>query len=490
LTAKTTKKRKRGPTPSEMVESYISAHGIQDNKNIDKEFIIKEIGALIANPYKLSRLKEIVNRGFSKPQVALVTGSDKINAIYNLFSISSIYGKNNSLGIFDISDAPNNINKSILRDGISDAEIAQFKNNYLRNENLATGLNAVVNRSVVLSTANGDDGFEISVLKDDEIEPGKVVIRDEIYESVANYESNKANEEEKGIVNKMGDIPFYIVVILGRRIHASIIIKIGAQMYTFGFGYGDGENKEYMANISAAVNKYGKPFIEAAKEGRPQLDVFPAIGEKIKIAEGAIYSPDYFISVNEPRHHNDIIDIGILTNNHLQRIEEFIRKVTKINSRLSLEPGGTIISLENVLTGRELNAYVSHVGACFNRVVKNVARDKVVLNCAGFIEQIFPHINCNDAWGITSMPIFCKTNPPIEEDKILSFIDLYGQDGDEAVIAMENLLRREEDESMLKSCSIMGGKYKSKRKTKTKTKQKKIKKQTKKYKKNKKQTKK
>jgi hypothetical protein len=222
---------------------------------------------------------------------------------------------------------------------------------------------------------------EFNILNDS-TPPGNISLKKEIEYCVNNYEDNFSS------MNSVYDIPYYLVVIIGRGFHVLIVLICYGKAYTIGFGYSD--------------------LLESKKNNIPG----------IHIGSGGLYSPDYLLSLNNPKHVNKIVDIGILNKNHIYKINEYLSNVTQIKSSLYIE-NSYIKNKTNILTGN-LGKYFTLSNNYFAQNNENNA----YTNCASFVTSIFDNIRCDINIGVAN-PSWCTTSPPIKNDKVQKFITYY-----------------------------------------------------------------
>jgi len=214
-------------------------------------------------------------------------------------------------------------------------------------------------------------------------------MRPELVKAVNRYEL------EINQITKMSNLPIYIIIKIGKGIHVIILMLYRGKVYTIGYGY-SGQLK--------ANNNY------------------------LHYGNGALYSPDYLFSPNA-NFKNTIIDIGIMSSLNLSKIEEYINKVHNITSMLEKVDDTDVKTYSNILTG-DLGKYNTYSN-----------RNVPVMNCTSFITRIFNHLDCSN-FGLDD-PAKCKTVPPLTDEKLQTFIELYkGKDTSEKIIKMIQLLHR------------------------------------------------
>lgn len=219
-----------------------------------------------------------------------------------------------------------------------------------------------------------------------------IELRPELRKAVDLYESDLKN------IQSMSDLPIYIIIKIGRGIHVIILMLYHSKVYTIGYGY----------------------------SGRLKVNT-----NSLHYGDGALYSPDYLFSPNEDRFKNTIIDIGIMSSYNLNHIEKFINKVHNIISMLENvnDDTGMVKTYSNILSG-DLGKYSTYSN-----------RNVPVMNCTSFITRIFNHLDCSN-FGLDD-PAKCKTNPPLTDEKVQKFIELYkGKDTEEKIVEMVQLLHR------------------------------------------------
>lgn len=204
-------------------------------------------------------------------------------------------------------------------------------------------------------------------------------------------------ERELNKITNMSDLPIYIIIKIGKGIHVIILMLYQSKVYTIGYGY----------------------------SGRLKVN-----NNNLHYGDGALYSPDYLFSPNEDRFKNTIIDIGIMSSSNLNHIEKFINKVHNIISMLEkVDDTGMVKTYSNILSG-DLGKYSTYSN-----------RNIPVMNCTSFITRIFNHLDCSN-YGLDD-PSKCKTVPPLTDEKVQKFVELYkGRDTSDKIIEMIQLLHR------------------------------------------------
>ena len=228
-------------------------------------------------------------------------------------------------------------------------------------------------KSLEVIDDDGDKSYQMTYdLGDDE-----KVIRQEIRDCVINFKSYRPGVKW----NSKSQIPIYIVNAIGKSTaHIAIIIICNNKQYSLGLG-----------NVSG---KIGNTLTQVA----------------------GLYSPDHVLS---PTLYNDIVDIGILTEEHLMRIQKYVDCATDVtlvgnidNSRMKIEQ--VLIELDST----KCPLYCKYSSS-------SIRTDRYV-NCTSFVTSIFPNIDCNQGILIpVANPSKCKRYPPLPFQSIQDFFNNY-----------------------------------------------------------------
>ncbi len=240
---------------------------------------------------------------------------------------------------------------------------------------------------------------------------GNVSVRKNIVNAVKKFSNYYTSNSVKSHW-EVYDIPIYFAIILGGEhgFHASMIVMYQKRLYSLGLGY---------------ANSYVHPFVSKTL-GKAKLPHH--------YGQAALYSPDYLIELEDRR--NRVIDIGILTNQHLEKIKTAYAS-----------------SVNEIIVGLYPNSYpaVKDImwaidpthGNNLNYCEISLQSDKSSLvNCTSFISSIFPNIDCRFFAGIVR-PNSCYTKPPLDKDTIIGFYAYYVKNNMSDLV---ELLTKEEDD--------------------------------------------
>ncbi len=213
-------------------------------------------------------------------------------------------------------------------------------------------------------------------------------IRSEIVDCVKNFKNFSLNALMTNWTKS--NIPIYIVVVIGAEyaFHLSIIILCNNKLYSIGLGY----------------------------HGVKPNSTHPRIESYAQIKSSSLYTPDYLI---KPTKKNRIVDIGILTENHVAKIQQYLNCSYEINVEGERVNDTTIklISTFLELDSTQCPLYCKYTSSSSSSYI----------NCTSFVTSIFPNINCDALYGLVPIvnPKNCHTNPPINESTIRTFFEYY-----------------------------------------------------------------
>jgi hypothetical protein len=157
------------------------------------------------------------------------------------------------------------------------------------------------------------------------------------------------------------DIPIYIIIEIGKNIHASVIILYKKKVYTFGYGFSFTDKNFY------ALHR----------------------------GDGAIYTQDYLFQPQVAEFKYRVIDIGELNQHHISKINSILHDVRFINSKfIDINPT-TVYNSTNILSGEKIPRY----STISNKLTKT-------LNCTSFVRYIFgDRVTCGV---FIEEPYYCK----------------------------------------------------------------------------------
>jgi hypothetical protein len=240
------------------------------------------------------------------------------------------------------------------------------------------------------------DNDETTVTLSDVIDVN-VTVRDEIVNGVKNFETL-----DKETID-VSEIPIYMVVLVGgikNAIHMSIVVIYNNEQYTVGLGYYGANDKQSTANYLAS--KYGIPT------------AFFHLGIS------SLYSPDYLLHLDN-EYRNKVIGAGILTSDHLEKINKFAKEYNKLNIDYTSSAESKFnVDEEGAYEHRYKNDFKAYyVGS--NREYSTTCTKglKGYSNCTTFVEDIFPEIECGMIMGKGIVhPRNCKSSPPLTPEKL------------------------------------------------------------------------
>lgn len=267
-------------------------------------------------------------------------------------------------------------------------------------------------------------------------------IRDEIYNAVTNF------EDLRGIYDSTfssDDIPLYFVVVIGaqRGIHLTLFILCNSQTYTIGLGYYGETEKNTNFNVKTS-----------------DLESSLKVPLGLHAGISSLYTPDYLLDVSKD---NRIVDIGILTNIHLNNIRKYISSASRLTSKCIIDPDDNshILITQNFLTGLPQKYFT---------ISNNLLSDSYI-NCTSFITSIFSNINCQRGIPINPViPTWCNTSPPTNQSKLQEAFNLFYDKSSGSAIKLVEFLQLNKKRKICADgdteCIISGGKYKKTRKGK------------------------
>lgn len=185
----------------------------------------------------------------------------------------------------------------------------------------------------------------------------------------------------------VSEIPIYFVLTSKSLKHAMISILFENRSYSVGYGY-NGHLVKFTPKELESENFLHRLHARHLHE------------------RGALYTPDFLLNLFHPRLYDyKVVDFGLLTKEHMDRIRSFFDKVERIDlnvgKKTTLE-NKTVLYKQNDLDGSAiLSLNQTYSELCF----KNTTR---TMNCAGFVNTIFaPRIDCNYALGVVH-PTHCR----------------------------------------------------------------------------------
>jgi hypothetical protein len=161
----------------------------------------------------------------------------------------------------------------------------------------------------------------------------------------------------------------------------------------------------------------------ASNLGIMSKDTIKSVKKKYELNRLAFYSPDNLMKYNDPkRYPYKIIDIGILTASHLDRIDGFLKNVTEIELLIpefdTLSGGDIRLRRDDSQFNISTDLVYSSLSGRFG-----VDRNKNYHNCTTFIEHVFPNIRCSTlkkAYIVN--PKDCKNTPAMMTEELLATI--------------------------------------------------------------------
>jgi len=286
-------------------------------------------------------------------------------------------------------------------------------------------------------------------------------IRHEIADAVKNFELKMGVYDNTFSAT---DIPLYFVAVIGahRGIHLTLFILCNNQTYTIGLGYYGETEKHDQINIKTT-----------------KLETKLKLPLGLHSGVSSLYTPDYLLDINLD---NRIVDIGILSSIHLNKLGKFITSANTLTGICVIDPNDSsnILVKQSFLTGLPQQYFT---------ISNNILSDSYI-NCTSFITKIFSNINCQKGIPINPViPTWCNTIPPTGPDKIQEAFNLFYDTSSTSAIKLVELLKPTKKRKICSDneCIISGGKYKKSRKNKKskkvrKTRKNKKSKESKKYK--------
>ncbi len=239
---------------------------------------------------------------------------------------------------------------------------------------------------------------------------GNVSVRQNITDAVKKFKNYVPTASKSNWT--VDNIPIYFAIILGGNngFHASMIVMYQKRLYSLGLGYANSYVPQYLSKT-----------LEMAKVPH-------------HYGQAALYSPDYLIDLEDRK--NRVIDIGILTTQHLEKIKQkYASSVNEISVNIYPE---SYPEVNNILWSID----PTH-GNKMNYCEISVQSDKSsLINCTSFISSIFPNIDCRFLAGIVR-PSSCYTKPPLDKDTIIRFYTYYSKKNMSDLV---ELLKKEDDD--------------------------------------------
>jgi hypothetical protein len=216
------------------------------------------------------------------------------------------------------------------------------------------------------------------------------------------YTMSRANLEKLSI----DEIPLYFILTSKSLKHAMVSILFENRVFSVGFGY--------TGSILKYTTKGEDGFLNRM------------LREKHLNDRGALYTPDYLLNLfykkpgTQAHYQYNVVDFGILTKLHMDRIKSFFSKVDDLefNIGIKVATDGKVVlykfptqpKTEQQVKNRELDGSVILV---LDQVYSELCFKKksATMNCAGFVDTVFaPAIDCNLFLGVVH-PTHCrKTN--------------------------------------------------------------------------------
>jgi len=232
-------------------------------------------------------------------------------------------------------------------------------------------------------------------------------VRHEIVDAVITYE----NTQDKDALS-VAEVPLFFVLVLGaeRAIHLSLIILLhdstSTQMYSIGLGYHGSNSRHDKKN----------DIVHDIADKTPQK-IGQVLSENLKSGIVSLYTPDYLI---EEKRKNRIVEIGILTSEHIRKLNEnYISKATNLSSVFEINKDKELEISHNFLDVPDQTYF-------------SLANDsKNWDNCTTFITRIFKNINCqglpkNNVTPV--IPSLCTTTPATSSSIINEAYKLYSKE--------------------------------------------------------------
>jgi len=215
----------------------------------------------------------------------------------------------------------------------------------------------------------------------------------------------------------VSQIPIYFILTSKRLKHAMVSILFENRVFSVGYGY--------LGSLTKYASKKQEHFLERI------------LHEKHLYERGALYSPDFLLNLfhkktiapQQTYYDYKVVDFGLLTKQHMDRMQVFFNKVEQIIFNLGIKSvkGKSVLyklpteptTLEQVveysLDGSAILALdQTYSELCF----KNKAT--ATMNCAGFINTVFaPSVDCNYFLGVVH-PTHCRRT----DGRILQNADL------------------------------------------------------------------
>jgi len=201
------------------------------------------------------------------------------------------------------------------------------------------------------------------------------------------------------------EIPLYFILSSKSLKHAMVTILYQNRVFSVGFGY------------TGSILKY-------TRKGEDDF-LNRMLREKHLHDRGALYTPDYLLNLfyektSQTYYQYNVVDVGILTKQHMDRIQSFFGKVVDLEFNIGekVTTDGKVVfykfptqpKTEQQMKNRELDGSVILV---LDQVYSELCFKKksATMNCAGFIDTVFaPAVDCNLFLGVVH-PTHCrKTN--------------------------------------------------------------------------------
>lgn len=273
--------------------------------------------------------------------------------------------------------------------------------------------------------------------------PNGCEIRDEIRNAAMNFETNingmDTSETNYTQTSGKAEIPMYFVVLIGaeRAIHIMLYIMCNNQVYTIGLGYlGEDDKTSYKL-----LNKFFKSTM---------------------IATSTLYSPDYLLEIDDERD-NAIIDIGILTPVHINKLDSYLNTIKNIQVEYFYQENTEEVTLKTT--------YLMGMPQKYSLLSNDVIVANYI-NCTSFIVDIFPHISCKMMTRAVVSPGWCKTNPALTNADIENIYELYLSNASESTQELITYLqkrKRQIEYCMNNQCVVSGGKKGRSRSSRTRS---------------------
>jgi len=244
-------------------------------------------------------------------------------------------------------------------------------------------------------------------------------------------------EENYQILDNVNEIPLYFICQVGEAAHHIVtILYIDGKVYSFGYGYsGPSDRQQKEEKIADSLKWY----------------------QEFHTGNGSIYTADHLLNIGVGYKY-PLIDFGILTSEHVSKIEKFLNKTDTLSITFELDfksetefnyfstrATENLISSRNCFINKDTHEVdlelLDHVLKCADvehttaltgdnfptyfeicQQVSDISEKTKNYNCTSFVGAIFEHIECRIIFFDIVHPKFChNTYIPSERDMLKWF---------------------------------------------------------------------